>query len=170
MPEKLKGPFSFTIAKSLLTASDMERLACAFLATENVYQLDLNKVASEFGGAKPDSFKRSIWVITKKIKEAMEGQGSKLGGGGGDEVVATPSKSAGKKRKGGASEFNGDESTAKKKAKVRAKPKKARTEMEQGDGEEDEDPLVGVGETPVKKEKHAVGEGDDDDDADEWLA
>ncbi|CAK1363155.1 hypothetical protein CB0940_04732 [Cercospora beticola] len=168
MPEKLKGPFSFKVAKAVLSPSDMERLACAFLNTENVYQFDLNKAASDFGGAKPDSFKRSIWVITKKIKEAMEGQGSDAGG---DEVAATPAKSAGKKRKGAASEVNGDESAVKKKAKVngaRGKAKKAKTEVENGE-DDGEDPLAGAADTPVKKEKHVAGEGGDGDDGDDWL-
>ncbi|GIZ43537.1 hypothetical protein CKM354_000676100 [Cercospora kikuchii] len=168
MPDKLKGPYSFKVAKAVLSPSDMERLACAFLATENVYQFDLNKAASDFGGAKPDSFKRSIWVITKKIKEAMEGQGTDAGG---DEVAATPAKSVSKKRKGAASDVNGDESAVKKKAKVngaRGKAKKAKTELENGEDDE-EDPLAGAADTPVKKEKHVVGEGADGDDGDDWL-
>ena len=37
--EKLKGPFSYKVAKKILSQSDLERLACAFLATDNVYQV-----------------------------------------------------------------------------------------------------------------------------------
>ncbi|KAI5366586.1 hypothetical protein Slin15195_G081050 [Septoria linicola] len=90
--EKLKGPFSYKVAKKVLSQPDLERLACAFLATENVYQFDHTKAATEFGGSKPDSFKRQIWVITKKIKEAME-KGGDGSDGAEDGETESPSKS-----------------------------------------------------------------------------
>lgn len=44
--EKLKGPFSYKVAKKVLSGPDLERLACAFLATENVYQVLFSSLLS----------------------------------------------------------------------------------------------------------------------------
>ncbi|EMF10667.1 uncharacterized protein SEPMUDRAFT_119198 [Sphaerulina musiva SO2202] len=112
--EKLQGPFSFKVAKKILSQGDLDRLACAFLAMDNIHQFNANKAALEFGGSKPDSFKRQIWVITKKIKKEMEkgdagaddgddedAAGVGVGVGDDEAVDATP-KSGGKKRKAAA--------------------------------------------------------------------
>lgn len=181
--EKLKGPFSYKVAKKILSQADLERLACAFLATENVYQVciatmsftipfphllrcqrprqqaplqptmrlprqireerysarslanahqfDHNKAATEFGGSKPDSFKRQIWVITKKIKEEM------AKGGGEDDVAETIEKP---------------------KAKAAPKKRKAADPEEKGKGKKAKVDLA------VKAEGEGEAEGDDGDD------
>lgn len=37
--EKLQGPFSFKVAKKILSQGDLDRLACAFLAMDNIHQV-----------------------------------------------------------------------------------------------------------------------------------
>lgn len=82
---------SFATARKLLKAEDFKRLACAFLCatetvkvrytspsqplfTNDIKQYDADKAAREFGGGKADSFRRQIWVITKKLKENAGGE------------------------------------------------------------------------------------------------
>lgn len=141
---------SFAVARKLLNAQDKERLACAFLkATQTVNvsaprsqpvrlanenKFDAVKAAREFGGVELASFKRSIWVITKKIKDHMAG---------GDMAIEAPAKTngAGRKRKttddvgqgrdGG--EGNGMVEASSKKAR-RGAAKKARGEASEGLG------------------------------------
>lgn len=40
--EKLQGPFSFKVAKKILSQGDLDRLACAFLAMDNIHQVKLS--------------------------------------------------------------------------------------------------------------------------------
>lgn len=60
-------------------------------------QFDADKAAKEFGGGKGDSFKRQIWVITKRIKDNM----GEVDGDGDEHSVppTTPKTNGGTKRK-----------------------------------------------------------------------
>ncbi|KAK4630072.1 uncharacterized protein CLAFUR5_08037 [Fulvia fulva] len=89
---------SFTVAQKVCTPKALEQLACAFLATEDLYAFDKDKAAREFGGAKPDSFKRQIWVMGKKIKDAMD---SGVTGDEGEGEAPVKEKAKGRKREGG---------------------------------------------------------------------
>lgn len=85
-----------------------------FLLTER--QFDADKAAREFGGGKADSFKRQIWVITKRIKDYK---------GGADEAndehnnPTTPKSNGSKKRKADATPTT-EKSSAKKGRKARS--------------------------------------------------
>ncbi|KAK4628776.1 hypothetical protein CLAFUW4_07913, partial [Fulvia fulva] len=104
---------SFTVAQKVCTPKALEQLACAFLATEDLYAFDKDKAAREFGGAKPDSFKRQIWVMGKKIKDAMD---SGVTGDEGEGEAPVKEKAKGRKRKGDGEEGAGA-GGAKKKGK-----------------------------------------------------
>ncbi|KAF2171586.1 hypothetical protein M409DRAFT_17826 [Zasmidium cellare ATCC 36951] len=127
--QTIPANLSFAVARQVLKPEDMERLACAFLnATET---FDADKAAREFGKCKADSFKRSIWVITKTLKE----HGGDIDGDG-DPAAAKP-KQRGRKRKA-----DGDEGEPSPKKKDRgAKKSKAETEEDADD------------EAPVKAER-----------------
>lgn len=143
--QTIPGNLSFAVAREILKTDDMERLACAFLnATDNVnvslllprapwsfccslcLQFNAEKAAREFGNVKPESFKRAIWVITKKLKE----HGANGGGDDDDdgETPAVAKPKGGRKRK---TDGEGGEAAApKKKGKG---GKKARAETEDGE-------------------------------------
>ncbi|EME79796.1 uncharacterized protein MYCFIDRAFT_81264 [Pseudocercospora fijiensis CIRAD86] len=150
---------SYTVAKKVCTSQDFERLACAFLSATSNVDFDANKAAREFGtGCKPDSFKRAIWAICKKIKEAA---GDNVKGGEkekekGDGGGVQQQKGKGRKRK-----VDGDDE---------ATPKKGRKRKVSGDGEEEKqsDERRGVGgRKKVKKEfgleNGGVGDEEDSD-------
>lgn len=142
--QTIPGNLSFAVAREILKTDDMERLACAFLnATDNVnvslllprapwsfsrslcLQFNAEKAAREFGNVKPESFKRAIWVITKKLKEHG------ANGGGDDDDGETPAVAkpkGGRKRKTDGED--GEAAAPKKKGKG---GKKARAETEDGE-------------------------------------
>ncbi|KAK5698253.1 hypothetical protein LTR97_007214 [Elasticomyces elasticus] len=66
---------SWPEVKKLCTAADIDRLACLAVAAINSGSMDqasYTKAANQFGGGiKPDSYKRGLWVISKKIKDAQ---------------------------------------------------------------------------------------------------
>ncbi|KAK5674719.1 hypothetical protein LTS10_012455 [Elasticomyces elasticus] len=66
---------SWPEVKKLCSASDIDRLACLAVAAINSGSMDqasYTKAANQFGGGiKPDSYKRGLWVISKKIKDAQ---------------------------------------------------------------------------------------------------
>ncbi|KAF7198363.1 hypothetical protein HII31_00102 [Pseudocercospora fuligena] len=130
------GDLSYSVAKKVCNAQDFERLACAFLSATTNVDFDANKAAREFGGCKPDSFKRAIWVICKKIKEAKEN------GVGGDEGEGEVKKTKGRKRKAdGDEDEDGGETKKKKGSGGGKKTKKVKEEpgLESrgvGDGED----------------------------------
>ncbi|CZT17718.1 uncharacterized protein RCC_03555 [Ramularia collo-cygni] len=74
---------SFTVAKKHCSPQDIERLACAYLASTATVNFDAEKAAKEFGGGNAASFKRQIWVITKKIKDNKDDDTSSGDFGGG---------------------------------------------------------------------------------------
>ncbi|KAK4499274.1 hypothetical protein PRZ48_009787 [Zasmidium cellare] len=135
--QSIPANLSFAVARKILKAEDMERLACAFLNATDTVKFDAEKAAREFGGVKADSFKRSIWVITKTLKEH--------GGGDGGDAASTP-KQRGRKRKADADE---GESPVKKKGKG---GKKSKAEVE-----EDADDEVSV-KAEAKVDEDSEGE------------
>ncbi|KAK4890073.1 hypothetical protein LTR27_011179 [Elasticomyces elasticus] len=66
---------SWPEVKKLCTAADIDRLACLAVAAINSGSMDqasYNIAANQFGGGiKPGSYKRGLWVISKKIKDAQ---------------------------------------------------------------------------------------------------
>ncbi|KAK3628170.1 hypothetical protein LTR56_018782 [Elasticomyces elasticus] len=66
---------SWPEVKKLCTAADIDRLACLAVAAINSGSMDqasYTKAANQFGGGiKPDSYKRGLWVISKRIKDAQ---------------------------------------------------------------------------------------------------
>ena len=101
--------------------------------TNTRLQFDKDKAAREFGNAKPDSFKRQIWVIGKKIKDAME-NGVPEG-----EERGAPVKTMGRKRKA-----EGDEADPKRKKKGKAKEAEVEAEVKvKSEGEDDGEEELG---------------------------
>ncbi|KAK6398196.1 hypothetical protein LTR65_003276 [Meristemomyces frigidus] len=157
------GKLTWPAVKKLCSQADIERLAClavAFLASEDVDKSKYAIAAKQFGGnIKPDSYKRALWVITKKVKDA--GEKGELDGVG-DEDEGTPKKGkGGKKRKAASSEeVEGDDDAGKlkaKKGKLGGKRGKKATTPEVGEEHGDD----AAGETPVKSEND--GDGSDGD-------
>ncbi|KXT08881.1 hypothetical protein AC579_4673 [Pseudocercospora musae] len=120
---------SYSIAKKVCNSQDFERLACAFLSATSNVDFDANKAAREFGGCKPDSFKRAIWVICKKIKEASD-QGNEEGGDDGGGQV----KKGGKRKVDGVENEDGDGGVKKKKTRGSGGGKKKKVKEEPGAG------------------------------------
>lgn len=58
--EKLQGPFSFKVAKKILSQGDLDRLACAFLAMDNIHQV---KLSSLFSLLSPFPFSFSFFIF-----------------------------------------------------------------------------------------------------------
>ncbi|SMR52879.1 unnamed protein product [Zymoseptoria tritici ST99CH_1A5] len=76
--QTIPSNLSWAVAKKVCTQQDMERLACAYLNATEAVNFNADQAAKDFGGGKAESFKRGIWVITKKIKDykdAGEGEG-----------------------------------------------------------------------------------------------
>ncbi|KAK5131295.1 hypothetical protein LTR08_001134 [Meristemomyces frigidus] len=130
--------------KKLCTQGDIDRLAClavVFLSSEDVDKAKYTLAAQQFGGnIKPESYKRGLWVITKKIREAEE---SGVLGADGDEEDAGTAKE-GKEGKGGrkrkavsddVDKEHGGEKPVAKKGKGGRKAKVVVKEEEGGEGE-----------------------------------
>ncbi|SMQ50960.1 unnamed protein product [Zymoseptoria tritici ST99CH_3D7] len=76
--QTIPSNLSWAVAKKVCTQQDMERLACAYLNATEAVNFNADQAAKDFGGGKAESFKRGIWVITKKIKDykdAGDGEG-----------------------------------------------------------------------------------------------
>ncbi|CAK4030858.1 Hypothetical predicted protein [Lecanosticta acicola] len=139
--QTLPAMLSWDVAKKVCTPQDFERLACAYLNATTTVEFDAATASAQFG-CKADSFKRSIWVITKKIKDY------KGGDGGGD---TTPAPASAKKATGRKRKAEGEEVSTK-----RGRKKQVR---------QDDD----VEDVPIKSENGANGADSDDDDEGELL-
>ncbi|KAK0333892.1 hypothetical protein LTR91_023479 [Friedmanniomyces endolithicus] len=95
--EQTGAKLTWPAVKKLCTQSDIDRLAClavAFINSGTVDQSIYTAAANQFGGGiKPDSYKRGLWVISKRIKDAQAS--GKLDGVA--SPLATPGKGTPKK-------------------------------------------------------------------------
>ncbi|KAK0257471.1 hypothetical protein LTS09_007518 [Friedmanniomyces endolithicus] len=95
--EQTGAKLTWPAVKKLCTQSDIDRLAClavAFINSGTVDQSIYTAAANQFGsGIKPDSYKRGLWVISKRIKDAQAS--GKLDGVA--SPLATPGKGTPKK-------------------------------------------------------------------------
>ncbi|TKA83876.1 hypothetical protein B0A55_00129 [Friedmanniomyces simplex] len=100
--EQNGAKLTWPAVKKLCTQSDIDRLAClavAFINSGPVDQAIYTAAANQFGsGIKPDSYKRGLWVISKRIKDA---QASGKLDGGGSPVTPGKGERKGSKRAAG---------------------------------------------------------------------
>ncbi|KAK5116343.1 hypothetical protein LTR85_009315 [Meristemomyces frigidus] len=147
------GKLTWTAVKKHCTPADIERLAClavVFLMSDDVDKSKYSAAAEQFGGnIKPDSYKRGLWVITKKIKDAEEKSGSDDAGDG-DEGAPKKAK-GGRKRKAASEGVDDAEKPQAKKGKGGKRGKKAKSP------EAEEDGKGAAGDTPVKSENDSEG-------------
>ncbi|KAK3675639.1 hypothetical protein LTR78_004280 [Recurvomyces mirabilis] len=133
------GKLSWQAVKKLCTPGDIDRLAC--LAVAHINGADQSKVyhvaAQQFGGnIKPESYKRGMWVISKKIKDA---------GGAVDSGNEVDGRDAQAKTKGGAKrgpkrKACSESSEGEKKPKRAKKSGIAASAAVEAEGEEATDP------------------------------
>ncbi|TKA33503.1 hypothetical protein B0A54_14680 [Friedmanniomyces endolithicus] len=109
--EQTGAKLTWPAVKKLCTQSDIDRLAClavAFINSGTVDQSIYTAAANQFGsGIKPDSYKRGLWVISKRIKDAQAS--GKLDGVA--SPIATPGKGSTKNggKRAGAEEGDRDD-------------------------------------------------------------
>ncbi|KAK1056028.1 hypothetical protein LTR74_015222 [Friedmanniomyces endolithicus] len=101
--EQTGATLTWLAVKKLCTQSDIDRLAClavAFINSGTVDQSIYTAAANQFGsGIKPDSYKRGLWVISKRIKDAQAS--GKLDGVASSPVMSGKGTKKGGKRAGG---------------------------------------------------------------------
>ncbi|KAK4565556.1 hypothetical protein LTR86_004173 [Recurvomyces mirabilis] len=133
------GKLSWQAFKKLCTPGDIDRLAC--LAVAYINGADTNKVyhvaAQQFGGnIKPESYKRGMWVISKKIKDA----GGAVDSGNEEGGHKAPAKGEGGAKRGPKRKASSESSEDEEKPKRAKKSGTAASAAVEAEGEEAADP------------------------------